>query len=580
MRALAAYRSLLSNRPLSRLLGGEFVSGIGDWLYIVAILVVIYRESNDPAILGLFGAARVLPYVVLSIPAGIAADRYDRRMILLLTDLARGLCMLAIALLVATDGPVLGIVALAVLAACFSTFFYPAIGAYIPSLVDDERQLGPANSAWASLDNLGFIIGPAIGGLLVATGGVTFAFLINAATFVVIAVVLWSLPPSRGGAAAPSAVPATAPVTAAGGAAAAGSAAASSATEPAAPAGSALPQPAAPATLRSAARPIAGVLVIDLARGVFAGGLGVLTVVLATDILAAGEAATGYLNAAVGIGGLVGAIASGVLILRRGLGLPLVIGVSCLAAGFALLGVSTTLLLAMIAITIVSAGVIGLDVIETTILQRVAPHDVLGRAVGIRMTVGTLAEAIGSFALPVAVVALGAMPVLGAGAVLVAVAGAAAFVLIGPAANREPSAFEAILARVAQLPLFAGVPAARLEGALGQLRARPVAAGEVVVRQGDPAETFYIIEAGEFVVSQVDDEGAERELRRLGPDAVFGELGLLHGSPRTATVAAVADGMLLALDGEDFLALVGAGSGVGLRGRLLGLYVGSSSAPR
>jgi hypothetical protein len=76
MRALAAYRSLLSNRPLSRLLGGEFVSGIGDWLHIVAILVAIYRESNDPAILGLFGAARVLPYVVLSIPAGIAADRF------------------------------------------------------------------------------------------------------------------------------------------------------------------------------------------------------------------------------------------------------------------------------------------------------------------------------------------------------------------------------------------------------------------------------------------------------------------------------------------------------------------------
>jgi ENTS family enterobactin (siderophore) exporter len=504
-------------------------------------------------------------------------------MILLVTDLARGLCMLAIALLVATDGPVLGIVALAVLAACFSTFFYPAIGAYIPSLVDDERQLGPANSAWASLDNLGFIIGPAIGGLLVATGGVTFAFLINAATFVVIAVVLWGLPPSRGGAAAPSAVPEAAPVAVADVAAAAGSAAAPPATEPAAPAaaaGSAPPRPAAPATLRSAARPIAGVLVIDLVGGVFAGGLGVLTVVLATDILAAGEAATGYLNAAVGIGGLVGAIASGVLILRRSLGLPLVIGVACLATGFALLGVSTTLLLAMTAITIVSAGVIGLDVIETTILQRVAPDAVLGRAVGIRMTVGTLAEAIGSFALPVAVVALGAMPVLGAGAVLVAVAGAAAFVLIGPAANREPSAFEATLARVAQLPLFAGVPAARLEGALRQLRARPVAAGEVVVRQGDPADTFYIIEAGEFVVSQVDDDGAERELRRLGPDAVFGELGLLHGSPRTATVAAVADGMLFALDGEDFLTLVGAGSGVGLRGRLLGLYAGSSSAPR
>ena len=56
-------------------------------------------------------------------------------------------------------------------AACGSAFFYPAIGAYLPSLATDERQLGPANSAWASLGNLSFIIGPAIGGLLIAAGG-------------------------------------------------------------------------------------------------------------------------------------------------------------------------------------------------------------------------------------------------------------------------------------------------------------------------------------------------------------------------------------------------------------------------
>jgi hypothetical protein len=48
MSALAAYRALLANRPLSLLLGGEFVSAIGDWLYMVAILIVIYQETNDP----------------------------------------------------------------------------------------------------------------------------------------------------------------------------------------------------------------------------------------------------------------------------------------------------------------------------------------------------------------------------------------------------------------------------------------------------------------------------------------------------------------------------------------------------
>ncbi len=170
MSILRAYRRLLGNGPLVRLLGGEFVSSIGDWLYLVALLVVVYRVSSDPVLLGVVGAARVLPYVLLSIPAGMAADRFDRRRILLATDLARGAIMLVLAWLVGTGGPLPVIVSLAILATCFSTFFGPTIGAYLPSLVRDETELGPANSAWSSLDNLAFIVGPAIGGLLAVFG--------------------------------------------------------------------------------------------------------------------------------------------------------------------------------------------------------------------------------------------------------------------------------------------------------------------------------------------------------------------------------------------------------------------------
>src|SRR5450759_4882953 len=201
---LRAYRLLLRNGPLARLLGGEFISSIGDWLYLVAILILVYEVSKDPVVLGIVGAARVLPYVFLSIPAGIIADRYDRRLILLLTDIARGALMLVMAALVAASAPIAAIVALAVMATCFSTVFGPAIGAYLPSLVADEEQLGPANSAWSTLDNLAFVIGPAVGGLLIAAGGLVLAFVLNAATFAVIAVVLWRLPsPKRGAVAAP-----------------------------------------------------------------------------------------------------------------------------------------------------------------------------------------------------------------------------------------------------------------------------------------------------------------------------------------------------------------------------------------
>ena len=84
---------------------GEFISGIGDWLYLVAILVVVYAESNSPVLLGIVGAARILPYVLLSVPAGIVADRFDRRMVLLVTDVARGLLMLVLAAAVMLDAP-------------------------------------------------------------------------------------------------------------------------------------------------------------------------------------------------------------------------------------------------------------------------------------------------------------------------------------------------------------------------------------------------------------------------------------------------------------------------------------------
>jgi MFS family permease len=133
MGSLATYRRVFANPALARLFVGEFVSSIGDWLYLVALLVVVYRSGASPLVLGIVGAARIVPYILLSVPAGIAADRYDRRMILIVTDVARGLIMLALTALTLLDGDILLIVVLSLLAACFSAFFSPAIGSLIPT---------------------------------------------------------------------------------------------------------------------------------------------------------------------------------------------------------------------------------------------------------------------------------------------------------------------------------------------------------------------------------------------------------------------------------------------------------------
>ncbi len=555
MGVLAAYRRVLRNPALARLLIGEFVSSVGDWLYLVALLVVVYAEQNDAVALGVIGAARVLPYVFLSVPAGIAADRYDRRLILIVTDIARGIIMVVIAAAVLLGAPLLAIVGLAVLATCFSAFFSPTIGAFLPTLVRDESELGPANSAWASLDNLAFFVGPAVAALLLGAGGLVLAFLINAATFAVVALVLWRLPRPAKATADP----------AVGDESGATQDTASATTRP----------PGIRETLAPVVRPLAALVAISLVGGFVFGGLGVMTVVLAVDAFGAGESGTGLLNSAIGVGGVVGALTAGVLVLRRRLGPPLLAGTLLIAVGVALLGLVPSLTLAMVAIAGAAAGSMLVDIVATTLFQRVVPDGIRGRTLGATETLYVVAYATGSFVMPVLAVG-GLAPVLVGSGIAMAASGVVALVLLGRYAIQEPPANPAAKL-LGEVPLFAGLPPARLERAMRAARVVPMPAGDVVIRQGDDADRFYVIAEGDVEVTQVaDGESAPRVLRRMGPKEVFGEIGLLSGVPRTATVTAVTDGSLVVLDREPFLELVG--SGPGLTYRLLDLHRGASTA--
>ena len=549
MNILRAYRSLLIDRALVRLLAGEFVSSIGDWLYLVALLVVVYQRSGDPVLLGIVGAARVLPYVVLSVPAGIAADRFDRRLVLLVTDLARGVIMLGLAALVAVDGPLWSIVALAVLATCFSSFFGPTIGAFLPSLVGDESRLGPANSAWATLDKLAFIVGPAIGGIIIAASGLALAFLLNALSFAFVAFVLWRLPGRP--------------------AVAAGTASTTAASDRATPGAEVAGNGASPTNVRRSldaqVRPIVGLGLLNVVGSFAFGGLSVLTVILAGSAFGTGESATGYLNAAIGVGGVLGALAAGALILRPRLA-PLLIGGAILVGlGFTALGAADALLPALVAMTVASAGSLLVEVVDATIFQRVVPDEIRGRTLGAVATVSTLAYATGAFAVPALSGSFGAGPVLAVSGAAVVVASIVGATLVGAAGTRTAGPDDALLRHVGGLPIFAGVAPATLEAVLARCRRRAVAAGEIVMRQGEPADRLAIIVSGALAVSQLDGEGREGRLRTMGPDEVFGEIGLLTGSPRTATVTAVEPSALLELDGPDFLDLVAAGPGLSSR---------------
>ena len=549
MKLVRTYVDLFRRNPaLARLLAGEFISGIGDWLYLVAILVVVYADSGSPVLLGIVGAARILPYVILSVPAGMVADRFDRRLVLLVTDVARGVLMLGLAAAVLLGASTIVVVAIAILAACFSTFFGPAIYALIPTLVD-ERDLGTANSAMATLDNVGFMIGPAIAGLLIATGGLTLAFLLNAVSFAVVAVVLWRLPVPGSARGAPDPGAAADPVEA----------------------GEPKPEPE-PTGWRGLVRPLLGPFVLDSTVSLVGGGIGVMTVVIAVDVLRAGEAATGYLNAAIGVGGVIAGVAAGGLLARR-LGVPLAIGGGVGGAGLAWLALAGDLPTAIVAIAVAVAGLLLLDVVNTTLIQRIVPDELRGRALGFLQASSAVLYAGGSFAMPVLADVVGVRAVLIGSAVITAAGVAVASLL---SLGRSTPPMDAARARLFAHPIFDGLPAARLERAADQLAEVPMAAGDVVIRQGDAADRFYLVDEGRVRVSQTPaEEGEERHLRDLGPGDVFGEIGLLRGTRRTATVTALEDGRLHALDAAAFGELVGSGPGLGTR--LLDLYRGALS---
>ena len=534
MGVINAYRSVLRNRPLSRLLFGEFISSIGDWLYLVALLVVIWDVTNDPLVLGIVGAARILPYILLSIPAGIVADRLDRRLILLTTDIIRGLIMLLIAGVVMAGLPVVYVVVLAIIATCFSAFFSPAIGSYLPSLVRDESELGPANSAWSSLDNLAFFIGPAFGALLLGIGSLPLAFVLNAATFGVVALILWRLPSGR-----PKQSLETGPTEA-------------TATESSAKRES---------RFRPIARPLAGLALLNIAVGFVFGGLGVITVVLAVDVYHVGEAGTGILNSAIGVGGVIGALVSSALVLRRRLGPPLLAGAALLAVGLVVLGQVDTFTLALLGMAVAAGGALLLEIVSTTLLQRIVPDEIRGRTIGIMETTSVTTYAAGSFVIPV----LGATQpalVLMACAVIVVLGGVGTVLLLGQYAVQEPLIARPVR-RIADVSLFAGLPPARLETAMRAATVREAKQSEVIIRQGDEADFFYVIDDGRVEVTQVPaGGGASRVLREMGVGEVFGEIGLLTGVPRTATVTAATSIRLVALPKDAFLELVSAGPGL------------------
>jgi hypothetical protein len=227
---------------------------------------------------------------------------------------------------------------------------------------------------------------------------------------------------------------------------------------------------------------------------------------------------------------------------------PLAASVLLWGAGITVAGIAPSA--ATVAAAIVGAG-IGLAVMEVagqTLLQRVIPDDLLARVLGLQEGLASAGLAAGSILAPILVAAFGT------GGALVA-AGAALPLAVGLAWPRlrtlEASAAVPVreLELLAAQPLFEPVAAPVLERLARGLQPLAMTAGELIVREGEPGDRFFLVDRGALEVHV-----AGRPVRLLGPGDAFGEIALLLDVPRTATVTAVSDGRLLALDRDLFLA--------------------------
>ena len=176
----------LRHRDFRLLWIGMTASLLGDGIFYVALAWQAYELSNTPSTLSMIGVAMTIPHVVFLLAGGVVSDRFDRRRVMIAADALRTFAVGAMGLLVLTGN--LQMWHMLVLAGVFgagTAFFGPAFDAIVPGLVPGE-ELGRANS----LDQLVRpaalrMLGPALGGLIVAAGSAGGAFVMDAGTFAV-----------------------------------------------------------------------------------------------------------------------------------------------------------------------------------------------------------------------------------------------------------------------------------------------------------------------------------------------------------------------------------------------------------
>ena len=537
---MSGARTLLraaANPNYRRVLGILAVSASGDWLYVVGFMVWVFTRTNSPGWVAAAAIVRLLPYVVFGTLGGAVADRYGPRRVMVAADLIRIGIMLVLMAVITVGAPVLAGIGLAAVSTTVATVYRPAVAALTPQLVGED-DLAAANSAGEVIQSLALLLGPAAGGLLLAWTSPAAAVGVNALTFAGSALLVAGV----------RVAPAASSVPSSGdeGPAAEGS-------EPA-DGGQGEPGGSGRTADLLRSRPVLVLLALVFVSCYLYGSENVVYLLLAHDHLGTGAQGFGYLLGASGLGGLLAAgLPAAVIDSRRPVRVLLV---TCLAIGMpmALLSVVHHQAVAYPLVLLEGVGGIVLDIVVVTLLQRLAPAGMIGRVFGLLTALAAGGTIVGSLVSGAVVSTLGLSRTLLLTGLLVPVAALAATPVLAEVGRTSGERRDALAGRVAvleDLHIFEGASRAALEEVAAGMTEEAVPAGTVAVREGAPADDFFVITDGAFAVTTGGSPAPQ-----LGPGDYFGEIGVLQHRPRTATVRAVTAGVLYRVPGTRFAAAV------------------------
>jgi MFS family permease len=538
-----AFGDVFRNGNLRKLELAWAGSIFGAWAYTVAISVYAYHHGGATAV-GVIAAIRWIAAGLVSPFLAVLGDRYDRRLVMIASDLIRGALIGVAAVAVTADAPAILVYVLSIFITVASTPFRAAEAALTPSLARTPEELTAANVVSSSIDSLGLFGGPALGGLVLAASGTVSVFLVTVGCHVWSALLVFQVRPPRR-------VEESREAAAGGG---------------------------ITSELFAGIRTIATESRLRLLVGLYGaqsfvdGLLNVLIVVMALRLFD-DEAAVGYLNSAIGVGGLLGAVVTAALVARSRLATDFGIGVFIWGLPMILVAVWPQLAFALLMLGIVGIGNTMVDVFGVTLLQRSAPEVLVARVFGVLGSVGLVSVALGAFVAPAVLSLAGTRGTLVAAGVILPI-------LMIPSWRRLTAIDRAAtvptdrISLLRAIPIFAPLPEPTVERLAAELVPTEVQAGTTIFRRGDEGDRFYVIDEGTVEV-QVDSSAP----LELGRGDFFGEIALLRDVPRTATVTARTDTRLYSLNWDAFVpAVSGHGPSRRAADTVIGMRLGAPGA--